>query len=233
MPQSLYMDRDSIYRCEREGNVEEPVAGEEPLTQFGRAMKQLGVELILANSPQAKGRVEGRNGVLQDRLVKALRLEGISDLESANRYLQRRFLPGFNRRFEVAAAGKADVHRQCEVDLNRVLSWETERVVAKDWTVAWEGQWYQLEAQSAGHPVRSGVRVLVRRRRDGRLEMEQRGRRLRFRRLPARPTRPTPPPRRVGRVRLSPPEATHPWRRFGAAVGQPWKLRAQREGRTR
>lgn len=78
VPQSLYVDRDSIYRCERLATVEEEVRGKAPQTQFGRAMGQLGVELILANSPQAKGRVERRNGLLQDRLVKAMRLEGIA-----------------------------------------------------------------------------------------------------------------------------------------------------------
>ncbi len=87
LPQSLYVDRDSIYRCEGVGSVAEQMAGQGPRTQFGRAMEQLGVELILANSPQAKGRVERTNGVLQDRLVKALRLEGISDLERANEFL--------------------------------------------------------------------------------------------------------------------------------------------------
>src|SRR5262249_4563486 len=74
LPGSLYVDRDSIYRCERVATVAEQIANQEPQTQFGRAMEQLGVELILANSPQAKGRVERRNGLLQDRLVKALRL---------------------------------------------------------------------------------------------------------------------------------------------------------------
>jgi len=82
LPRSLYVDRDSIYRCEGLASVAEQLAGQERQTQFGRAMAQLRVELILANSPQAKGRVERMNGVLQDRLVKALRLAGISDLKA-------------------------------------------------------------------------------------------------------------------------------------------------------
>ena len=94
LPRSLYVDRDSIYRCEGVGSVAEQLAGKEPQTQFGRAMEQLGVELILANSPQAKGRVERMNGVLQDRLVKALRLAGISDMESANRFLEEEVFAG-------------------------------------------------------------------------------------------------------------------------------------------
>src|SRR5207244_6493036 len=111
LPGSLYVDRDSIYRCEGQASVAEQLAGQERQTQFGRAMAELGVELILANSPQAKGRVERMNGVLQDRLVKALRLAGISDMESANRFLDRKYLRQFNRRFARAAASPVDVHR--------------------------------------------------------------------------------------------------------------------------
>ena len=95
-------------------------------------MAQLDVELILANSPQAKGRVERMNGVLQDRLVKALRLAGISDLASANRFLAETFLPAFNRRFNVTAASAVDVHRGVPRGLDEVLSWEHERVVQRD-----------------------------------------------------------------------------------------------------
>ncbi len=77
LPGSLCVDRDSIYRCEGRASIAEQLAGQAPQTQFGRAMGQLGVRLILANSPQAKGRVERMNGVLQDRLVKELRLRGL------------------------------------------------------------------------------------------------------------------------------------------------------------
>src|SRR5512137_1451367 len=147
LPGSLYVDRDSIYRCEGEPSVAEQLAGQEPQTQFGRAMEQLGVELILARSPQAKGRVERMNGVLQDRLVKALRLAGISDLEGANRFLEEGYLGEFNRRFGRVAASPMDAHRGVPRNLEEVLSWEEERVVQRDWTVSCEGQWYQLDRQ--------------------------------------------------------------------------------------
>jgi hypothetical protein len=138
---SLYVDRDSIYRCEGTASVAEQLAGQAPQTQFGRAMEQLGVELILAHSPQAKGRVERMNGVLQDRLVKALRLAGLNDLESANRFLDETFLPGFNRRFARVAASPVDMHRAVPRDWDEALSWEEPRVVQGDWTVACAGQW--------------------------------------------------------------------------------------------
>ena len=126
VPQSLYVDRDSIYRCERAPTVAEQIAGEEPQTQFGRAMAQLGVELILANSPQAKGRVERCHGVLQDRLIKEMRLRGMSDLETANEYLEREFLADYNRRFSLQAASPADVHQAKPRHLDEILSWEEE-----------------------------------------------------------------------------------------------------------
>src|SRR5438105_1262018 len=122
VPQGVYPDRDSIYRCEAEGSLADQLAGKEPQTQFGRAMEQLGVELILANSPQAKGRVERMNGTLQDRLVKALRLEGISDLTAANKYLRQTFLPALNRRFKVKPASATDVHRAAPQGLAEALS---------------------------------------------------------------------------------------------------------------
>ena len=124
LPQSLYVDRDSIYRCEGLGSIAEQIAGKAPQTQFGRAMEQLGVELILAHSPQAKGRVERMNGVLQDRLVKALRLAGISDLDEANAYLAKTYLAAHHRKFQVQAASEADAHQAVPKRLNEILSWE-------------------------------------------------------------------------------------------------------------
>jgi len=169
LPQSLYADRDSIYRCEGVGSVAEQLAGQGPQTQFGRAMAQLGVELILANSPQAKGRVERMNGLLQDRLVKAFRLAGISELGRANEYLIQTFLPALNRRFRREAASPADVHWGVPRNLDEVLSWEEERVVQRDWTVACAGRWHQVERE---HELLSlaGKKVVVRTLRDGRVQ---------------------------------------------------------------
>src|ERR1017187_6979831 len=179
LPQSLYVDRDSIYRCEGLGSVAEQLAGKEPQTQFGRAMDQLGVDLILANSPQAKGRVERMNGVLQDRLVKALRLAGLSDLKSANAFLAREYLPGFNRKFMVEPASALDAHRARPRNLDEVLSWEVQRVVQRDWTVACEGRRYQLDRQHEALSL-AGKKVTVRTLRDGWVQLEHRGTKLRW-----------------------------------------------------
>jgi hypothetical protein len=219
LPQSLYVDRDSIYRCEGVGSVAEQLAGQGPQTQFGRAMEQLGVELILANSPQAKGRVERMNGVLQDRLVKALRLERISEVGRANEYLAQTFLPALNRRFQREAASPADVHRDVPRNLDEVLSWEEERVVQRDWTVACEGRWHQVER---GHEPLSlaGKKVLVRTLRDGRVQLVHRGQKLRWRALPERPQR-SVVAHKVQKPRaVVKPAAEHPWRQLGVGVGR-------------
>jgi len=219
LPQSVYVDRDSIYRCEGVGSIADQLAGKEPQTQFGRAMEQLGVELILATSPQAKGRVERMNGTLQDRLVKALRLAGISELAAANRYLARTFLPSFNRRFKVKAASAADVHRAVPQRLDEVLSWEQARVVRRDWTLCCDNCWYQLDHQ---HESLSLVRrkVIVRTLRSGAVQLVYRGSKLRYRRLPGRPQRQSLPSKRPKARRLSKPSAEHPWRRFASGIGQ-------------
>jgi Homeodomain-like domain len=222
LPQSLYVDRDSIYRCEGLGSIAEQMAGQEPQTQFGRAMKQLGVELILANSPQAKGRVERMNGVLQDRLVKALRLEGINDMERANAYLRRTYLPRHNRRFEFKAASQADAHQRAPQGLKEILSWERERVVQGDWTVACEGKWYQLDRQHEPLSL-AGKKVIVRTLRNGRVQLERKGTKLKWRELSGRPQRVKPQPRVQSRKPRTDckPAADHPWRKMpvGSVLG--------------
>jgi hypothetical protein len=230
LPQSLYVDRDSIYRCEGVGSVAEQLAGQEPQTQFGRAMGQLGVELILANSPQAKGRVERMNGVLQDRLVKALRLEGISELGLANQYLAQTFLPALNRRFQREAASPADVHRGVPRDLDEVLSWEAERVVQRDWTVVCGGRWHQVEREHESLSL-AGKKVVVRTLRDGRVPLVHRGKKLCWRALPARPLRSvverkTQKPRTVVK-----PAAKHPWRQLGWGGGRAYWRGVKARGR--
>jgi len=229
LPRSLYVDRDSIYRCEGLPSVAEQLAGKEPQTQFGRAMGQLGVKLILANSPQAKGRVERMNGVLQDRLVKALRLAGIRNLEEANRFLEEAFLPAFNRKFNVPAASALDVHQAVPRHLNEVLSWEETRVVQRDWTVACQGQWYQLDRQ---HEPMSlvGRRVIVRRLRDGQEQLVYRGQKLKWRALPQRPQRVKPQAMKAPAGVVA-PAADHPWRRLGAAVGRKFWCQVKAQAR--
>jgi len=217
LPGSLYVDRDSIYRCERIADVAEQIAGKEPQTQFGRAMEQLAVELILANSPQAKGRVERRNGLLQDRLVKALRLARIKDLEKANEFLIKKFLPILNGKFTVPARSKVDAHRRAPGSLHEVLSWEDKRVVGKDWTVAWNTRWFQIDAK---HERLSLVnrKIVVRQLRCGQIQLLHAGKKLVWKELPARPVSVKAEPSRIGRTKVFKPQRGHPWRQAGRAA---------------
>ncbi len=221
LPRTLYVDRDSIYETTRDATTDEELRETGALTQFGRAMQELDVELILAHSPQAKGRVERRHAVFQDRLIKALRLAGISDLASANRFLEEQFLPDLQRRFVVAAASKVDLHRRVPrgVHLERVLAFHESRVVQNDWTVQWRGRWFQIgeHERSAGLARK---RVLVVEQLDGRIELVHRGRSLSWQELPERPRREKQPaggPYSFNGLGHTPPQ-NHPWRAPAAAA---------------
>lgn len=219
VPGSLYVDRDSIYRCERVATVAEQVAGQEPRTQFGRAMEELRVEVIMAHSPQAKGRVERRNGLLQDRLVKEMRLAGINDLEAANQFLREKFLPALNRKFTVTPRSPADAHRAAPPDLAVMLSWQEERVVQPDWTVAWEGRWFQIPREHEELNL-AGRKIMVRHLRNGAVELLYRKRKLKSKALPGRPERAQPEPLRIGRTPVIKPASEHPWRKDKVARGK-------------
>ena len=140
LPAALYPDRDSICVCTREASLEEELANVGPETQFARAMRELGVELIPAYSPQAKGRVERRHGLFQDRLVKEMRRRGLRTIKAANAYLEGSFLALVNGRYTVKPRDPANGHqpRPAAATLSLVLSWQEPRSVAKDWTLQGE-----------------------------------------------------------------------------------------------
>jgi hypothetical protein len=219
LPRALYVDQHGIYRADREANVQEILAGKEPQTQFGRALAELGVELILARSPQAKGRVERMNGTLQDRLVKALRRSQIRDLEQANTFLEATFLPKFNAQFEVPAEKPANVHQSlsADCDLGRVLSLQEQRVVQNDWTVRWKNGFLQLE-DSRDTPVRPKQRVTVCETLEGPLRLFLGDRELTWSSVHTRPQAPRkkPKPGKGDTIRSHQgqrPSANHPWRK--------------------
>jgi transposase len=217
LPRALYVDRDSIYETTRDSTVEEALKDVGPLTQFGRAMRELEVELILARSPQAKGRVERRHGVFQDRFVKALRLKKIDTLEGANDYLASEFLEELNERFSVAARSSANLHRPLArgVKLEHVLSYQEERVVQNDWTLSWCNRIFQLDER---HQKLSLARkkILVSELLDGTIRLTSRGENLRWIELPERPApAKREPSGRSEKKAPYKPAAIHPWRGTG------------------
>ena len=215
LPAALYPDRDSIYVCTREANLEEELGDLDPETQFARAMRELHVDLIPAYSPQAKGRVERRHQLFQDRLVKEMRLLGICTIEAANAYLDETFLALLNDRYTCEPADPANGHRPrpSNATLALVLTWQETRSVAQDWTIRWKNQRLQIDARHSALGL-PGRRVTIIERRDGKLAMLYQGRMLTFRNAPA-PTRPAQQPSllKVRPRNMSVPAADHPWRR--------------------
>ena len=150
LPMSLYSDKHGIFRVNMPETIHE---GE---TQFKRAMDNLGVELIYANSAQAKGRVERVNKTLQDRLVKELRLAGISDIETANKFLPE-FAKKHNQKFAVEPKSKSDAHRQLQLsdeELNLIFSIQNERTVSKNLELSYNNVVYQIQVPGHGYTLR-------------------------------------------------------------------------------
>src|SRR6266436_6609494 len=182
IPQALYTDWKNVYV--RPPNAEERIRGEPAVTQFGRMCAKLGIGIIAASSPQAKGRVERAHGTHQDRLVKKLRLAGIANYDQANAYLDEHYLADHNRRYAHAAVAPADYHRRRPTarQLDEVFWLEEERVVSEDWVVRYHNRLLRLERQGR-HWTPAKSRVLVRENEAGEVAIHDRDQRLVFREL--------------------------------------------------
>jgi transposase len=163
IPHSVYLDRLGVYVSDRKPTLEEQLEGIEPKTAFGTALEKLGVKIITAYSPQAKGRVERCHGVYQDRLVKEFRLEDAASINEANAILMSGFVDEINEKFAVDPRSEHDYH--CPVaknlDLRNVFCWETLHTVNNDWVVRHENRFYQILRGNRPMP-RARERVLVR-----------------------------------------------------------------------
>jgi len=227
IPAALYTDRKNIYVPSEKAVAEAKLSGREELTPFGRACQQLGIRIIAAHSPQAKGRVERSNGVYQDRLVKELRLQQVNEMAAANAVLWDNFLEELNEKFAVEAREKADYHRRSQgYDLAAVFSIAEQRVLSADWVVRYENGYYQLERQSKRAPVRT--KVEVKRYLNGELHFYYRGREVGYQQLAERPTKRSKEKtayKKEKRGRYQ-PAAPHPWKR---AWSKKERLRQQAE----
>jgi transposase len=224
VPLALYTDWKNVYV--RVPNAEEQVTGAVPLTQFGRMCAALGIQVIAASSPQAKGRVERNHGTHQDRLVKKLRRLGIADSTAANAFLETTYLPEHNTRFAQAPASAEDFHRRTpsRVALDRALQLEDTRVLSNDWVIRYDTRYLQVTRQSGHAPARSTV--LVRENAAGAIEIRYRGRLMHWSEIPAPPAKvaitpsPVRPPVAAPARRAWHPSAEHPWRRDYAQIQQ-------------
>jgi transposase len=211
IPRALYVDWKTVYlvqpseRQKQEGIV--------PVSQFGGMCAKLGIELIGANSAQAKGRVERGHGTHQDRLIKKMRLQKIATYAKANAYLSESYLEGHNRKYAVAPREKADFHVAPgrRLDLNQVFCLEEERKVSNDWVVQYGNRWLQIEKDQKVL-VGAGNTIAVREDRDGTLTLLRGNQALRWHELTQRPkAKERIAKRRI--VRRVAPAAEHPWRK--------------------
>jgi len=210
IPLSIYLDKHTTYKSTATPTIEQELQGTKPMSQFERAMKELGVEVIHAHSPQAKGRIERLFGTLQDRLVKEMRLRGISTIKEANWFLQE-YLPVYNRKFTVKAISKEDLHRPVPrgIDLDKILCIRTDRTVRNDHTIAHNRKLYQIEKPTLSKKVTVEERI------NGRMLIVCQGESLRYRQITERPEpeRKNKLTERKTRQTYVPPK-DHPWRNF-------------------
>lgn len=230
-PYSIYVDKFSTYSMNHQTAKE----NENALTQFKRAMeKDLRIEVITANSPQAKGRIERLFKTLQDRLIKELRLNNISTAEAANEFLEKIFLPEFNARFAVLPRAKANLHQKLNVkelnQLDSIFSRQAERVVRNDFTVSYKKNWYQLIETQPATICRQDI-ITVEERADKSIHFRLRGKYLNCRLLPERAKKINLKTSWVipaGKISGNIPAADHPWRKIFYAQAN----RTKHESRT-
>lgn len=212
LPLSIYLDKFSTYKINHKAAQDNSGL----MSQFQRAMQTLGVEVIHAHSPQAKGRVERVFLTLQDRLVKELRLRGISERAEANRYLEEEFIPKYNAQFAVVPEQAADLHKKLPSDIRerlaQIFSVQSERRVQNDFTIRFQNRFFQLQ-ETQPTTVYKKDKVLVEEHLDGSLHLRLKGHALGYTELPERPKKQNLPPPALTRKKSGwKPPKNHPWR---------------------
>jgi hypothetical protein len=207
LPMSVYLDKHTTYKSTAKPTIQDELNNSAPLSEFERALKELGVEVLHANSPQAKGRIERLFGTLQDRLVKEMRLRGIRTIEEGNRFLEQ-YLPLYNKRFSVCPREQVDLHRPLAkgLSLDTILCIKTERTLRNDFTVAHNNKLYQIEERT------NASKVTVQDRIDGSMAITHKDRALKFKEITARPIREKKQPVVVRIRKPFTPPPDHPWR---------------------
>lgn len=220
-PLAFYSDKFGVFRV----NIPNALSGT-GLTQFGRALKELDIELICAHSPQAKGRVERANQTLQDRLTKDLRLRGLSSLEAANAYLPE-FIAAYNARFAVTPRSAESAHRPLGKgqDLERVLTLCERRTLSKNLTLSYNNVLYQIKTKRPSYTMR-GAHVEVRETSNGEITIEYKQRSLEYtiyceqeqqqaKVIESKLLQPAAAPAAVRpQQKRGPVPLSHPWRQF-------------------
>lgn len=220
IPMSVYFDRHTTYKSPSEPSIEDEINGTEPLSEFGRALRELDVNRIHAYSPQAKGRVERLFATLQDRLVKEMRLRGIDTIEGANKFLEESYWADFNKKFMVKAKHKEELHRALPKGLNldKILCIRTERTVRNDNTITHNKKLYQLKKV-----LPKKAKATVEERVDGSMLITYKEVRIRYKEIEVRPEKVQQEKRKTRRKATYRPPADHPWRKLPVKEKKLWQ----------
>ena len=186
IPQSVYLDKHSTYKSTKKPTIEDELNNTKPLTQLERVFNELGVNVMHANSPQAKGRVERSFNTHQDRLTKEMRLKGISTVKEANKFLHCLYIPKHNRKFAIPAKNKADLHRPIPkgLDLGRIFSIKKEVTMRNDFTVRYNKKLYQI-LENPGTK-----KVAIEERLNGKIYIYHKDKRLKYKPIDTKPEKP-------------------------------------------
>ncbi len=192
IPHSVYLDKHTTYKSYAKRTIEDELNNTDRLSQFERALKELGVEVIHANSPEAKGRVERLFETLQDRLVKEMRLRKVRTIKEAN-ILLGWYLPGFNKRFSVPALKKGDLHSKLpgNIELDKILCKRYEHVLRNDFTVTHNKKLYQILERT------NAKKVTVEERISGRMLVVCKDECLKYKEITQRPKKKEDKPRYI------------------------------------
>ncbi|MFH1453471.1 MAG: ISNCY family transposase [Armatimonadota bacterium] len=209
IPLSVYIDKHSTYKSAAKPSIEDELNGIEPMSQVERALNELGVDVIHANSPQAKGRIERSFRTKQNRLIKEMRLKQINSAEEANKFLPE-YLSKHNKKFAVKPREKANMHRPVPKGLNldKILCIKTERVLKNDFTISYEGKLYQIKDKI------NAKKVMVEIRTNGSMFVTYSGANLKYKEIAVKPLKENKRPSEPAVPRKYVPAADHPWKKF-------------------
>ena len=212
-PIAFYSDKHGVFK------VNHPSLKKEQLTQFGRALKQLEIELICANTPQAKGRVERANKTLQDRLPKELRLLNISTVKEANDYLPS-FVKEYNKRFSKVAKSSIKAHRSINYfNLDKIFSLQNTRYLSKNLTLQYQNTIYQIKTSRPGYALRKAA-VNIIEKENGEIFIEYKGQNLKYTKYHEQPYQGEVIPSKLLNQKIDQiknrykPSGNHPWKSY-------------------
>ncbi len=218
-PVSIYVDKHSIYKVNRQATIEEELKDIQAKTQFSRALDELNIELICAHSPQAKGRVERSFGVDQDRLIKEMRLKNISNMEDGNKFLREYYLPKRNKKFRVEARNPTSAFRSLlpEHKLETIFSSRTERKVQNDHTIQYKNKWFQITKDQKIR-VSKRSKVEVEERLDDSIHLRYKGIYLEYKKITKRTNKRAKTKvatrKEINQMKPWKPSLDHPWKNY-------------------